>query len=126
MERIEWIDAIKGIGILLIMLSHCINFEGLDYLTAGYIPLFFIISGITFSPNKNSLVKRLKRLLYPNYIYAFIITIIFSIPHIIFKWGWTKMFYGWANLLYSRNRVYEGSLHNNIILEGVFPVIEVI
>lgn len=123
MERIEWIDAIKGIGILLIMLSHCINFEGLDYLTAGYIPLFFIISGITFSPNKNSLVKRLKRLLYPNYIYAFIITIIFSIPHIIFKWGWTKMFYGWANLLYSRNRVYEGSLHNNIILEGVFPVI---
>lgn len=123
MERIEWIDAIKGIGILLIMLSHCINFEGLDYLTAGYIPLFFIISGTTFSPNKNSLVKRLKRLLYPNYIYAFIITIIFSIPHIIFKWGWTKMFYGWANLLYSRNRVYEGSLHNNIILEGVFPVI---
>lgn len=123
MERLDWIDAVKGIGILLIMLSHCVSFEGLNYLTAGYIPLFFILSGITFSPNKGSLFRRLKRLLYPNYIYALIITTIFTIPHIIFKWGLKPILYGWLNLLYSRNRLYEGDLHNNIMLEGVFPVI---
>ena len=125
MQRIEWIDAAKGIGILLIMLSHCYNFDGLLYFTSGYIPLFFILSGITFNPYSSSvsLRKRLKRLLYPNFVYAFIITFLFSIPHLVFNWGWAKFVYGWANLLYSRNRLFEGGLYNNIMFEGVFPVI---
>lgn len=93
MQRIEWIDAAKGIGILLIMLSHCYNFDGLLYFTSGYIPLFFILSGITFNPYSSSvsLRKRLKRLLYPNFVYAFIITFLFSIPHLVFNWGWAML-----------------------------------
>lgn len=123
MKRIEWIDASKGIGILLIMISHCIYFESLKFFTAGYIPLFFLLSGITFSYKKNSLINRLKRLLYPNYIYATIITFLFSIPHIIFKWGNDRLFFGWINLLYSRNRLFDDVLYGNIMLEGIFPVI---
>lgn len=46
MRRIEWINAAKGIGILLIMLSHCRNFDGLLYFISEYISLYFILSGI--------------------------------------------------------------------------------
>ena len=47
-DRLLWLDAVKGYGILLIMWSHHIDIEW-DYwyiLTMAYIPLFFLSSGL--------------------------------------------------------------------------------
>lgn len=55
-HRIEWLDAIKGIGIILVMLSHVSSFSPIGiYLFSAFIPLFYISSGIV--SKKESLNK---------------------------------------------------------------------
>ncbi|MEG1686224.1 MAG: hypothetical protein RR319_09850, partial [Bacteroides sp.] len=59
-SRIEWIDAVKGLGIILIMVSHvnCLPFE--LPLTAGYVSMFFVLSGYTFNEDgfKKGMIKK--------------------------------------------------------------------
>lgn len=52
-KRIDWIDALKGIGIILVVLSHTTNGgEVLRTLIFSFhMPLFFMISGYLFKPN---------------------------------------------------------------------------
>lgn len=53
-ERVEWIDAAKGLGIVLIVLGHITSVETPSwfyiYLYAFHVPLFFFVSGLTFKP----------------------------------------------------------------------------
>ena len=50
-KRIEWLDAVKGVCILLILVSHYCNIPFIGYyLFAGYVQVFFIASGYTFKP----------------------------------------------------------------------------
>ncbi|MEE1211722.1 MAG: acyltransferase family protein [Treponema sp.] len=56
-KRIEWIDTAKFIGIFLMITGHVmeeINMRVLlyHYIYSFHMPLFFILSGITFSSNK--------------------------------------------------------------------------
>ncbi len=75
-ERIEWIDSLKGLGMLLVVLSHtAIDHDTNRVLYAFHMPLFFLISGFLFSPHKyvsiSSLVrKRTQTLLVPYLFYA--------------------------------------------------------
>ena len=48
-KRIEYIDSLKGVGIILVMMSHMINCSYLTPLYGGFIPLFFVASGLTSS-----------------------------------------------------------------------------
>lgn len=48
--RMIWIDAMKGIGVLFVLLVHSggiCNIILTDFLIAGYMPMFFILSGYT-------------------------------------------------------------------------------
>lgn len=55
-NRIDWIDAAKGIGILLVMFGHCwLSAEYTYWLTAFHMPLFFILMVIP-SPRKDHLL----------------------------------------------------------------------
>ena len=51
-NRILWIDAAKGIGLLCVILGHL----GVPYLSTlvytFHMPLFFFLSGIVFSGSK--------------------------------------------------------------------------
>jgi len=52
-ERIEWIDTMRGIGILIVVYGHN-QLEPLPskYLQLMMVPLFFFASGMVFSPGK--------------------------------------------------------------------------
>lgn len=74
-QRIEWIDSAKGIGILLVMFSHLLynippKME--NFLYAGFIPLFFFLSGLLAKSDsiENTIKSKGKRLLIPLLVYS--------------------------------------------------------
>ena len=49
-NRIEWIDAIKGLAMILIVWGHCQQPSPLKlFLTSFHVPAFFTITGILYS-----------------------------------------------------------------------------
>lgn len=89
MNRITWIDTAKGIGIILVVLFHFPNISKInyfsywgDFITTFYMPYFFIISGLFY--NKNSLSKRIKRLMVP-YIIFYTLGFVYNILYKIIK-----------------------------------------
>lgn len=77
-ERIEWIDLLKGVGIILVLLGHAIFPQYLRIILYSFhMPLFFFLSGITLNVNiefKSYMVKRVRGILVP--------LVFFSIIHI--------------------------------------------
>ena len=69
--RIRWIDATRGIAILLVMLGHCIGSlddPGNKVILSFHMPLFFFISGLCAGKAKvfsDYLIKKVKVLLVP-------------------------------------------------------------
>ena len=52
-QRIEWIDTIKGVGIILVLIGHC-NIPNINqYIYLFHMPLFYIISGYCWNVDKN-------------------------------------------------------------------------
>lgn len=85
-QRLVWLDALKGIGMLLIILVHSeLYVPGKRYLVAGFIPLFFIATGYTF-PFRDSIrqiaLKRSKRLLIPYFVYGIMTVVLFTLAGI--------------------------------------------
>lgn len=88
-KRIYWIDLAKIIAMVLVMATHTIAYsEHLNYLykyiSSFHIPLFFLISGLTFSVRKyNSykefLIKKIKTIIVPYLVWA----VIFLIPYLL-------------------------------------------
>lgn len=79
-KRIEYIDSLKGVGIILVMMSHMINCSYLTPLYGGFIPLFFVASGLTSSTidiTGNVLRKKAVRLLFPYFFYGTSIVLLY-------------------------------------------------
>ena len=51
-ERIAWIDAAKGIGILLVVLGHTFNIPVWlhNWIYSFHMPLFFLLAGLIIRP----------------------------------------------------------------------------
>lgn len=79
-ERVVWLDALKGFGIIMIMLVHTGMMPSWSVLiSAGYISLFFIASGFTFKQKENlggEIKKKGKRLLTPYFFWGIIAVLI--------------------------------------------------
>lgn len=81
-KRIEYIDIAKGIGIILVVIGHCINgssFLG-KWIWSFHMPLFFILSGMCFDSVRNPLfipfaIKKIKSLLFPLVIFSILMTL---------------------------------------------------
>lgn len=81
-NRIEYIDIAKGLGMILVVVGHCINgktFPG-TWINSFHMPLFFILSGLCFSEKKYPtffpfLKKELKHFYYP------VFTFLYSLLH---------------------------------------------
>ncbi|WML41199.1 acyltransferase family protein [Neobacillus sp. OS1-2] len=77
-QRVQWIDACKGVGIFLVIIGHTMidnNLRGQIY--AFHMPLFFFISGYLFSIKKyprfiELLISKCKSLLVPYISFAII------------------------------------------------------
>lgn len=76
--RVSWIDAAKGLGIILIVFGHIASVESPSllyvYIYAFHVPLFFFISGLTLKPERDPfgtmLRGKLRSLLLPYLCYA--------------------------------------------------------
>ena len=79
-SRIVWLDALKGIGILLVIVSHSnCQLPFVNFFTAGYIQLFFIAAGFTYKSSFKPfgfVEKKAKRLLLPYFTYG-LLTLLF-------------------------------------------------
>jgi fucose 4-O-acetylase-like acetyltransferase len=73
-KRINWIDLVKGFGIVLVIYAH--NFPYLEtYIYGFHMPLFFFISGL-FHPKELNITivkKRAKQILIPYFIWSFLL-----------------------------------------------------
>lgn len=84
--RLHWIDALKGIGIMLVVLAHHSLPIALDtYIFSFHMPLFFFISGFLFSFGKyadstsNFIKARFSSLIIPYFCFAIITCIYYYI-----------------------------------------------
>lgn len=75
-QRLDYIDAAKGIGILLVVWAHILIVGPSHKLIyAFHMPLFFFVSALLFKPEKYASVvelvrKRARRLLLPYFLYS--------------------------------------------------------
>nr|APZ79097.1 Acyltransferase [Streptococcus suis] len=73
--RIRWIDSLKGIGILLVVLGHT-TFPLKSYIFWIHMPLFFALTGMTFNPTKSLktfFYSRLNSLIFPFLTFGFLL-----------------------------------------------------
>lgn len=80
-KRLEWVDAAKGIGIVLVVMAHVPIPDSLkQFIYSFHMPLFFLLSGLMFRSSSISAVsfiqKKAKSLLLP-YLYFSVITYVF-------------------------------------------------
>ena len=68
-KRIEWVDAAKGLGLILVVLGHLDIPYLPTWIYTFHIPLFFFLSGFVFSGDKYTfkefLVNKIKTLVVP-------------------------------------------------------------
>ena len=73
-KRLDWIDISKGIGILLVIIGHCLDLEKapMQVIFVFHMPLFFILSGFVFSAGDGFGVfikKRIRGLIIPYFVF---------------------------------------------------------
>lgn len=122
-ERIRWIDSVKGIGILLIMLVH-LNAapEFVNYLVPGYVSMFFVASGITLklhSDIRQDIVRKAKRILIPYFFYGLGIVLI-TVAVSIFMHKDPELLRRVFGIFYSRRCIEVGGnvTENQLLLPG--------
>lgn len=73
-ERVNWIDWLKAIGITFVIMGHLPFADSFinQFIYSFHMPLFFIISGYLFKPSGNFLSKNVKALLAPYFIYCLV------------------------------------------------------
>ena len=81
-KRNTIIDVMKGIGMLLVIIGHCVYFGGFihNWIFSFHMPLFFILSGLFFRESSLPILlkKKTKSLLFP-YVIFFIIGLLITL-----------------------------------------------
>ena len=117
MPRLNYIDIAKGIGIVLVVLSHT-DASSLMYITKGFfVPVFYFCAGHTYSPNGSFLknvVKREKKII-TQYIFFSLLLITIS-----FKLNLSTL----AGAFYSRRYLFPYGTPDNVdmLLTGMSPL----
>lgn len=107
MKRLGYIDAVRGLGVILMVLGHICHWRFIERAIYGFhMPLFFFLSGLLFTvPTWAKLAKRLKRYLVPY--------LVFGIGYLLLHWALNgfdmRLLYAlfWYN---SENLPYESAL----------------
>lgn len=88
-NRDNYLDILKGIGILLVIYNHCPGPVGTPLISRFHMPLFFILSGVTFSWTINKVnafweffTKMVVKLMLPYYIFGLLDLVVYlSVSH---------------------------------------------
>lgn len=99
-QRDVTLDIAKGIGIMLVVIGHCINGKNIPgaFIYAFHMPLFFFISGVCFNLERHKeflpfLYKRVRQLLVPAVVFSLVLTAL-SVPLM------SGAGYKWENLMW--------------------------
>lgn len=128
-KRIIWIDAVKGILIIFVIMLHVVGIHP-DFLSeicqGGLVAAFFLISGFTFKYNGvvHDLRSKAKRLLIPYFLYSLLGVLVicfinnFSNLNSLFLIKWRII-----GVMYSRYCLYPlGQADNKYFLDGIYPL----
>ena len=81
--RFEYIDNMKGIGIILVVIGHCLAPISIPRVTISsfHMPLFFFLAGYCFLFERNPIFvdflnKRLRQLIVPTFVFTLIISLL--------------------------------------------------
>lgn len=106
-QRILWLDALKGIGILAIMRIHMLapieSVESVIYV--GAVAMFFIIAGFNLrvgTGDGRSISKKAKRLLIPYFFYSFMLLVAETLSN-GFEWRYL------LGIFYARMQLFAAS-----------------
>jgi len=106
-NRINWIDSLRGIGIILVLIGHT-DTPFLKIIYGFHMPLFFLLSGYLYSANetwKMKFFKGIKRYIIPYFVLCFlnlIIQMLFQFLSISKGSSLKKYIFG---IIYSRGMV---------------------
>lgn len=82
-KRDTSLDLAKGIGIILVVIGHCLNTKSIPgiIIYSFHMPLFFVISGLLFNINKNGhfipfLFKKTRTLIVPAFFFTCIAIVV--------------------------------------------------
>ena len=111
-QRIEWIDIVKGICIILVVISHISGIPLIGkYLFAPYVTVFYYLSGMVYRKKNHTLFqrsyRRSKKLLGSYIKYGIIVTMILCIIELFHGTLTSKSFFNFlVGLVYSRHSIY--------------------
>jgi acyltransferase len=118
-KRIEWVDVLKGIGIIIVVLGHSgVPYELKKFLLSFSMPLFFFISGYLFKNESNNIgsffKKRVRSLLIPYFWFSIITYMLWVMVERNIKDSTTPTLKPLIGIFYSNNindfMVYNGVL----------------
>lgn len=70
-ERVSYIDYIRAVGIVLMVLAHIpLSSAFVHYVHGFHMPLFFIVSGYCYKGGEGHLKKTIKKLLVPYFSFS--------------------------------------------------------
>lgn len=127
LQRENWIDAAKVIAILIVVLNHSglvipgVNFWGGMF----YVPAFFLLSGYTYTPKKESMAafagRKAKRLLVPYFAANAVLFLFFLCKDILTgSIVWERTLLSLLGIFYGRTQLFksEASL---VVFEAPMP-----
>lgn len=140
-DRILWVDALKGIGIILVILGHIYSIYNKVniWIYSFHMPLFFFISGYlslnslkSNKSNKEYLIKKIKTLLIPFIIFEIILYVYWLLIERNFRsfdigpsWFIITIFFV-SNIIYiSRRKISQNNLFY-IYFVMIFAIIIII
>lgn len=129
-NRMEWIDALRGFAILLVMWAHTYCPPGI-WIYSFHVPLFFVLSGFLFDEKKCSdfpefLKSKFIRFGLPYFAYSYSLTCL-ALAENLLKGGSVKWSFFLGPLISMRTTEWTGShlgamwfLASILILESVY------
>ena len=115
-ERKYWIDAIKGVAIILVILSHTQTIPYVQYyLGACYMQLFFIASGYVYRDYAGSISRKWKQLLVPYFSWSFFYLCCSAIYLSFTQFQFQQMGIWIAGVFYSRFSIFTDASSANLI-----------
>lgn len=104
-KREEWVDAIKGLCMILILNAHLTHHQlpvPANMLIWCFVTLFFVLAGYTYHPKPETMKdfcrKKAARLLIPYFAYS-VAALLCMLPVLVWKGTWAKALLG---IVYAR------------------------
>ena len=111
-----WLDAIKGVAIILVILSHTQTIPYVQYyLGACYMQLFFIASGYVYRDYAGSISRKWKQLLVPYFSWSFFYLCCSAIYLSFTQFQFQQMGIWIAGVFYSRFSIFTYASSANLM-----------